>query len=184
MTLDAHQENASTTRRLRVLEFAASSVLLCPSFVVCLPPHVHFFLASGDRRKEGKKRKKKRRKNRTNGPSTWLVEFASGQFVFRIVTDRLFPNSFPIGFLDFEGRKGGNFPIRRQFLFYPCPIGRKNEKNIGEEYIPPLRNDATVKISTNIYCRVCNIRVGLLVSFLSSLALKEFYRRVWIQSGM
>lgn len=91
------------------------------------------------------------------------MEFASGQFVSRIVTDRLFPNSFPIGFLDFWER---NFPIRRQFLFYPCPIGGKNEKNIGEELNPSSPSPMIETMERENFGEyLWQIAVGLLVSF-------------------
>lgn len=92
------------------------------------------------------------------------MEFASGQFVSRIVTDRLFPNSFPIGFLDFWER---NFPIRRQFLFYPCYfIGGKNEKNIGEELNPSSPSPMIETMERENFGEyLWQIAVGLLVSF-------------------
>lgn len=135
MTLDAHQENASTTRRLRVLEFAASSVLLCPSFVVCRPPHVHFFLASGDRRKEGKKRKKKEEKiaqmDRSHGSWNSLRD-NSFPVLLRIVCS---PTPFLLDFWILRGEREEISRFDGSFYFIRVPsverMRRILERNIS-----------------------------------------------------
>lgn len=152
------------------LEFQSSPLPLFPS-------PTRFFLASGEDRR--RKREGGKKKSCTNGPSvrSWTIRFGT----IRIVTDRLFRNSFLL--LDFWILGGGNLPDRG-FYFIRAPsmetwrrILERNKilrwsTNICRSecatdcsscffFCPPVIISITRVLSTFGFSRVCKISRGV-----------------------
>lgn len=159
-----------TTRTwsFRVRRFLSSRRRLSPT---------RFFLASGEDRR--RKREGGKKKSCTNGPSvrSWTIRFGT----IRIVTDRLFRNSFLL--LDFWILGGGNLPDRG-FYFIRAPsmetwrrILERNKilrwsTNICRSecatdcsscffFCPPVIISITRVLSTFGFSRVCKISRGV-----------------------